>query len=482
LLPNLISRMPLTIKSNLLSKNNNHVIGYLFFTILSIGLTIGYVSNTKIAGKELYFLLSTSFVLYFLAGLSFIHYQITKENTYYYYICYLLTSIMYFTIVASELHDNHLSSWFNNLNLTKIANALRILTYFFYSYFAIDFLRLKKTDTITYNIINSIGKIYLALCFLSLLVNYSFTDDKVIDAIDNVISLVCMPLGLIGISTIAFRIRNIIAKILIFGSLSFYVGSVLTYMFSSKMIKYPANIFPINYLPFYNDVGTLIESIMFFGSFTIRSKIFLEKEAKEKLKLANTRGDIAKDLHDEIGSTLTSINILSQVSEQIINQQPNKASEMLHQITMQSKAMQQSMSDIVWSLRNENEYIESLVARMREYAAQTLEPLNINVQVNVALVMEEEKLPIEYRKEMLLIFKEATNNIAKHAGATRVAVHLNKSLKNIELTIFDNGKWKGNTTGTGTKSMQERAEALGGTLSIATSKEGTEIKLIVPIP
>ncbi|MBP6430786.1 MAG: hypothetical protein KA319_03385 [Ferruginibacter sp.] len=474
--------MPLFKKTNLLSKQNTHVIGYLFFFILSVVLTISYTYHTKIAGKELYFLLSTSFVLYFLAVLSYMHYHITKEGTYFYYVSYLLTSIIYFTIVASELHANKLSEYFNNLELYKAANAFRILTYAFYSYFAIDFLRLKKTDTLTFKVIDTIGKIYLALCILSLVVSYSISSISLNNSINNLISLVCMPIGLLGISIIGFRIRNIIARILIFGSLSFYIGSVLTYMFSSKMIKYPTNTFPLNYLPFYNDLGTLIESIMFFGSFTIRSKIFLEAEAKEKLKLANTRGDIAKDLHDEIGSTLTSINILSQVSEQIIQTQPNKAGEMLHQISIQSKAIQQSMSDIVWSLRSENENIESLVARMREYAAQTLEPLNINVQVNVAKVMEEEKLPIQYRKEMLLIFKEATNNIAKHAGANRVTVQLNKTLKNIELVIFDNGKWKGNTTGTGTKSMQERAQALSGTLLIATSKEGTEVKLIVPIP
>lgn len=83
---------------------------------------------------------------------------------------------------------------------------------------------------------------------------------------------------------------------------------------------------------------------------------------------------------------------------------------------------------------------------------------------------------------MLLIFKEATNNIAKHANANTVKITINKQLKNIELTIIDNGQWKGIGTGTGIKSMQERAFSLGGTLSISNSVEGTELKLSVPIP
>jgi two-component sensor histidine kinase len=231
--------------------------------------------------------------------------------------------------------------------------------------------------------------------------------------------------------------------------------------------------------PFYNKWWFYLLCILLIAAVIFWFTQLRINRIKERNRLRNK---IASDLHDEIGSTLTSINILSNVSQQAMEHQPLQAKEMLNQIALQSKAIQQSMSDIVWSLRNENEYIESLVARMREYAAQTLEPLNINVQVNAATLIEEEKLPIQYRKEMLLIFKEATNNIAKHAGANSVTVHLNKTLKNIELTIFDNGIWKGNTTGTGTKSMQERAEALGGTLAINTSEDGTTVKLIIPIP
>lgn len=110
------------------------------------------------------------------------------------------------------------------------------------------------------------------------------------------------------------------------------------------------------------------------------------------------RNKIAANLHDEIGSTLTSISILSDVSQQAMQQHPEQALEMLQQISIQSKNIQQSMSDIVWSLRSENELIGSLASRMREYAAQTLEPLNIGIEIIVASALQEEKLPIDYRK------------------------------------------------------------------------------------
>jgi signal transduction histidine kinase len=203
------------------------------------------------------------------------------------------------------------------------------------------------------------------------------------------------------------------------------------------------------------------------------------KRLQEKYQLRNK---IAADLHDEIGSTLTSINILSNVSQQAMEQQPQQAKEMLQQISAQSKTIQQSMSDIVWSIRPDNEKVEDLVTRMREYAAQTLEHLDINATIDTDDELSGKILPMQYRKELLLIYKEAINNIAKHADATRVAVSLKNGNRYIQLRIADNGTWKGETTGTGTRSMKERAIAMGGTLEITPSANGTEVKAIIPVP
>jgi ligand-binding sensor domain-containing protein/two-component sensor histidine kinase len=193
------------------------------------------------------------------------------------------------------------------------------------------------------------------------------------------------------------------------------------------------------------------------------------------------RNKIATDLHDEIGSTLTSISILSNVSQQAMEQQPQQAKEMLQQISTQSKNIQQSMSDIVWSIRPDNEKIENLVVRMREYAAQTLEPLDIKITIDADESLVNKVLPMECRKDLLLIYKEAINNIAKHAGATVVVVSLSNGGKQIQLSIQDNGIWKGESTGTGTKSMNERAAANGGKLVILPTDKGTTVTATIPI-
>ena len=211
-----------------------------------------------------------------------------------------------------------------------------------------------------------------------------------------------------------------------------------------------------------------------YGFFQLRIR-----RIKEKYQFRN---EIAADLHDEIGSTLTSINILSHVSQQAMDLQPQQAKEMMQQISSQSKTIQQSMSDIVWSIRPDNDKVEDLVTRMREYAGQTLEQLGINAAIEADEELAAKTLPMQYRKELLLIYKEAINNIAKHAGASRVFVSLASENKYLKLSIVDNGKWKGTTTGTGSHSMKARAVAMGGTLSILPSETGTEVLAIIPVP
>ncbi|RYY69485.1 MAG: hypothetical protein EOO13_09400 [Chitinophagaceae bacterium] len=231
--------------------------------------------------------------------------------------------------------------------------------------------------------------------------------------------------------------------------------------------------------PFYATWWFKVLVLLFIAGliwFFIRRRI---KRIKEKFELRNR---IASDLHDEIGSTLTSINILSNVSRQAMEQQPTHAKELLQQISNQSKNIQQNMSDIVWSIRPDNEKIENLVVRIREYAAQTLEPLNIDTLIEADDELVERILPMQYRKDILLISKEAINNIARHsnANAAKVVFKLNK--KNISLSITDNGRWKGNHSGTGSKTMKERAKGLGGQLTIDARDTGTTVAVLIPIP
>ncbi|MFZ1256801.1 MAG: tetratricopeptide repeat protein [Saprospiraceae bacterium] len=233
----------------------------------------------------------------------------------------------------------------------------------------------------------------------------------------------------------------------------------------------------------YTQMFLLALLVAAFIGFLLFNRFQLKKKIAEQTILFNIRNNIAKDLHDEIGSTLTSIHILSHVSKQSFDQAPEQAKEMLGEIATQSKTIQQNMSDIVWAIRPDNEKIEALTARMREFAGKTLEPKNINVVFNVDEEILSKVLPIQARKEVLLIFKEVINNIIKHAEADQVKIQWVHSESNYQLQITDNGVWKGSlgSTGTGMRSMQERALAIGGQLEVLPGQNGTQVNLILPI-
>ena len=215
--------------------------------------------------------------------------------------------------------------------------------------------------------------------------------------------------------------------------------------------------------------------------FTWLNRFKLKKKIQQQSEMLEIRNSISKNLHDEIGSTLTSINILSNVSQRALASNPQQAKEMLGKIAGQSKTVQEKMSDIVWAIRPENEKMESLVARVSEYASQTLESQDIELDIALEDELLDKELPLQTRKELLLICKEAISNIAKHAGASRVKLSFSRNRESLELKIKDNGKWKGAGTGTGTKSMKERAMHLGGDLSIIPDGSGTLVHLSIPI-
>ena len=210
----------------------------------------------------------------------------------------------------------------------------------------------------------------------------------------------------------------------------------------------------------------------------------LKKEIDQHKEMLTVRNNIARDLHDEIGSTLTSIKILSEVSKNNLGKDPGKASVMLSKITEQSTQMQQGMSDIIWAIKPDNDKMENMLARMREYAAYALESKDIDVSFVVDNDVLEKNLDMQQRRDVFLIFKEAVNNAAKYSGAAAMKIKLQKAFNNIEMEITDNGKGferVENSLMNGLKNMHARAAAMNAKLEIISGKnKGTSV--IVKIP
>ncbi|MFN9710088.1 MAG: tetratricopeptide repeat protein, partial [Bacteroidota bacterium] len=232
------------------------------------------------------------------------------------------------------------------------------------------------------------------------------------------------------------------------------------------------------------DIILLSTAFLALLSYFLFNRYQLKRKIKEQEALLAVREKIAKDLHDEIGSTLTSIKILSEVTGKSINNDQHQASGLLNKISYQSSEMQQAMSDIVWAINPKNDKLEDIVVRMREYVTQTLEIKGVHTVVKIDDELLKFQLDMNQRKNLLLIFKEAVNNISKYAAAKNVEILLLKEANYICLRIlddgvgFDPGKARSSN---GQKNMQARAKELNGTIDIESAPgKGTKITLLIP--
>jgi len=196
------------------------------------------------------------------------------------------------------------------------------------------------------------------------------------------------------------------------------------------------------------------------------------------------RSKIARDLHDDVGSTLSSINIISKIALQK-NPEDAMVAEYLSKINENSGRMLESMSDIVWAINPANDTVEKVILRMKEFAAEILEPLNIQYTFIESGNFSTLQLNLSQRKDFYLIFKEAINNSAKYSACSKIEVELIHEGGSVHLSVKDNGKGfaEGKTRyGNGLRNMQDRALSMQATLQIETEEgKGVHVHLSIPL-
>lgn len=219
--------------------------------------------------------------------------------------------------------------------------------------------------------------------------------------------------------------------------------------------------------------------------FLVINRYRVVQRSKRLIDMEKMRNNIARDLHDDIGSTLTSINILSKVA---LQQQVNGDTMMganMQKIKDRSSAIMESMGDIVWAINPQNDTIEQMIFRMKEFTAEILEPLNINYTFKEDGNFSNIKLDIKKRKDFYLLFKEAVNNAAKYSNCNNLQVQVEQDAHFLHLTVTDDGKGfneKLVKSGNGLINMRERAASMVAKINIdSVPGKGTSIALDVPI-
>ena len=231
-------------------------------------------------------------------------------------------------------------------------------------------------------------------------------------------------------------------------------------------------------------------AIIFLGmlvlmGFLIINRFRVVQRSKRSIEMERMRNNIARDLHDDIGSTLTSINILSKVALQQQRIGDNTIELNMQKIKDRSAAIMESMGDIVWAINPQNDTFEQMIFRMKEFTAEILEPLNINYSFKEEGYFSSIKLDIKKRKDFYLLFKEAVNNAAKYSHCNNLLVHVWQDAQFLHLQVTDDGigfNEKIIKLGNGLINMRERAVNMFAKINIeAAPGKGTSITLTLPI-
>lgn len=202
------------------------------------------------------------------------------------------------------------------------------------------------------------------------------------------------------------------------------------------------------------------------------------------IEMQKVRNRIATDLHDDIGSTLTNISILSELSRK--NLQDNEQTKnFLNRISEEVYFSNQALDDIVWSINTKNDTLEQTVARMRRYAAEIFDGANISYSLQLDEQFENFRLNMDQRRDCFLLFKEAINNIYKHAQAKNVSIKVWVEKNYLWMEIKDDGKGFNTLQSShrnGLKNMHSRIDKWKGSINIFSEEgKGTSTKLKFPL-
>ena len=184
----------------------------------------------------------------------------------------------------------------------------------------------------------------------------------------------------------------------------------------------------------------------------------------------NERVRISKEIHDDLGSSLTTISLLTEVLKTKVD---GKIVPEVSKISNTSARMVDSLNEIVWALNIQNDTLNSLVAFIRKYARDFLQDTEIKLifQENVN---QDFTLQGNVRRSIYLVVKEAINNVVKHADANEVKLNITADANKLVILIEDNGKGinpeKKSIFGNGLKNMNQRIEDIGGTFKMYQTK------------
>jgi signal transduction histidine kinase len=217
----------------------------------------------------------------------------------------------------------------------------------------------------------------------------------------------------------------------------------------------------------------------------LRKEVHERERAEHQRALAQERARIARDLHDDLGSSLTEITMLA-TSNPGAKLPAEESAERMQTIAGKSRTLVYALDEIVWAVDPERDTVASVARYLASYAEEYLAGLKVVCRVRIPNSFPERVVSGEMRHHLFLAVKETLNNAVKHGGATEIGFQVSWLQDAMRIAVSDNGPGfdvSGRFAGRGLLNMRSRLENLGGSCEITSSAEtGTSVSLVLPLP
>lgn len=224
-------------------------------------------------------------------------------------------------------------------------------------------------------------------------------------------------------------------------------------------------------------------SLIFRSKEIQNEKIQLEIQKRDELN--RQRMNISNDLHDDAGASLSSLYLYSTMAESAVGKDTQAAQKHLSRISKGLREVMENMNDIVWAVSRDDRNEKLFSSRIKDFAYELSDATGIDIHYHIDPELERLIKDVQVRRNLLLITKEALNNAMKHSGARQVTVSLHRNDDHLQLSVADDGCGfdpELSKSGHGLSTLKNRAESIGGKLSIDSSLQGKGTTITCTIP
>jgi signal transduction histidine kinase len=454
-----------------------------------------YFDETKMKyrpskGGEGYLFLLFCGVLIFQCLYVLIQWYLVRKRVYFYYVLYIFSVFCYYYLRFSAFYsENRAWAIFDASDMHNFNHVLLIIPSIFYVLFASAFVDLRTRDRKLYRHLNALIFI-LALCAIAQILLLYFPNDFDKSMPFSIALIVQLPVNVYALIRIA-RQRRRIAWFLVVGSAIAFSSHLLANMLP---LVFPIESLMITPLEI-TMIGVVIEIVIFNSGLLFKAKesdlerieaqnsYIRELKSRQTIQLeyADVRDKISSDLHDDVGSSLSSIGIYSYAAKESLNAgKTDQASELLENIKRSAEDTLNAMSDLVWATNPRNDSNEKLIERIRSFGYEILGACECLFRVEIDEGFYQIALNQAQRKNLLLLLKEAINNAAKYSEASAVLFKIDVTDRSYTIRLKDDGigfKPDLKTNGNGMNTMRKRSADLGGVFELKSSRSGTEIMI-----